>query len=113
MKTDIDNRARAQITKNIDCAFRLVLDIVDDPSILDEIPDDATMVLRPPDTPDLAEANRQGGIRLERRGHNVTFRHMPSRSPAAALRFDALAQPSDNAGNGREQGPGDGVGGSG
>lgn len=79
MTTNIDEHEKARITKNIELAFCLAQEIVDDPSILDEIPDDATMILLPLDAPDVAESNLQGGVRLVRQGHDVTFRHVPSR----------------------------------
>lgn len=50
--------------------------IVDDPSILEDIPDGSTVVLIPDDDPEIAEANIQRGVDAVRRGSDVYIRHV-------------------------------------
>lgn len=52
--------------------------IVDDPSVLDDIPNGSTLVLIPDDNPELAEANLKRGIDAARRGSDVYIRHVKS-----------------------------------
>ena len=55
--------------------------IIDDPSILDDIPQGSTVALIPDDDPELAEVNLQKAIESARRGSDVYIRHV-SRKPA-------------------------------
>jgi hypothetical protein len=50
--------------------------IVDDPTILDDIPNGSTVVLIPDDDPELAELNLQSGLDSARRGADVYIRHI-------------------------------------
>lgn len=54
--------------------------IVDDPSILEDVPEGATVVLIPNDDPELAEVNYQRAIEAARRGADVYIRHMTRNS---------------------------------
>jgi Family of unknown function (DUF5647) len=62
--------------RNLALAFTLADAIVDDPSLLDEIPEGATVVLLPDDDRELAEANRALGLQALDAGANVYFRHI-------------------------------------
>jgi len=64
------------VDRNIRLGFQLARDIVDDPSLLDEIPEGATVVLIPDDDAELAEANLRQGIAAFRAGANVYLRHV-------------------------------------
>ena len=50
--------------------------ILADPSILDDIPDGATIVLIPSEDPELAEAEVEQGLAALRQGRDVYFRHV-------------------------------------
>ena len=71
------------VERNISLSFSFAQAIVDDPAILDEIPNDATVVLIPDDDLSLAALNIDLGMRDVRQGKDVYFRHMTS--AAAAL----------------------------
>jgi hypothetical protein len=55
--------------------------IVDDPSILEDVPEGATVVLIPDDDPELAEGNYQRAINAARRGSDVYIRHVTRATP--------------------------------
>ncbi len=79
MATDADTRDAAtvsRVSRNLDLLRRFTLRVFDEPSLLDEIPHDGTLVSIPDDDPELAETNRPGGMRLVREGQNITFRHV-------------------------------------
>lgn len=58
-----DERAE-RIGQNIDLAFRFLDEVLDDPSRLDALPDEATVVFVPGDDPGLAAANLATAERL-------------------------------------------------
>ncbi|HET8523368.1 MAG TPA: DUF5647 family protein [Thermomicrobiales bacterium] len=62
--------------RNIELAFTFMHDVLDDPALLDEIPDGVTLVLIPADDPATAEANLAIATAEARRGRNVYIRHM-------------------------------------
>jgi Family of unknown function (DUF5647) len=62
--------------KGFDLSRRWGLAVIDNPSLLDEIPDGANLVLVPDDDPAFAEAKIELGIAAVRRGENVYFRHV-------------------------------------
>lgn len=66
------------VERNITLAFDFMAAIVDDPSLLDTIPEGATLVFLPDDDPAMVESNIQLGTDLVRRGENVYFLHVPS-----------------------------------
>jgi hypothetical protein len=68
--------------RNITLSFEFARSIVDNPSILDEIPDGATLILLPSDEPDLVRENLRLGIAAAERGENVYLRHVSSLSSA-------------------------------
>lgn len=74
--TELDAATISRVTRNLELAGRFTLSIFEDPSILDEIPDDGEIVLIPDDDPELAESNLRGGMRSVREGKNITFRHI-------------------------------------
>jgi len=74
----------AQTTANIRLAGRFLREIVDDPAILDTLPDDATVVLLPEGDPDLAGANLNLALRLaERETPNIRLRRVGGAVPEA------------------------------
>lgn len=66
--------------KNIDMAFDLFESAFDDHTVLDDIPEVATLVLMPRDDPDLFAVNIEIGIQALLRGENVYFRHVAGSS---------------------------------
>jgi hypothetical protein len=72
----------------------LGLAIIDDPSILEQIPNGAMLVLLPADADEaFVQRSIETGLEMLRRGHNVYFRHLaPGEWSAADLESeDALA----------------------
>jgi hypothetical protein len=51
-------------------------DILDDPALLDEIPEGTTLVLIPSDDPAIAEANLEIAMAEVRKGRDVYIRHI-------------------------------------
>lgn len=64
--------------RNVTLSFEFAKSIIDDPAILEEIPDGATLVLLPDDEPDLARENLRLGIETAQRGEDVYIRHVKS-----------------------------------
>jgi len=62
--------------RNISAAFNFLAQIVDDPTILDTIPDRANIVFIPRDDPEAAAENIQLGVSIVRSGSDVYFRHI-------------------------------------
>lgn len=79
------------IERDIGLGFDFLGAIIDDPSIAEDIPNGATLVLLPDDDPELAEANLQMGIEAARKGADVYIRHF-KRSEDASVASD---QPDD------------------
>ncbi|MGH2535743.1 MAG: DUF5647 family protein [Thermomicrobiales bacterium] len=70
----LDDATHAE--RNITMGFAFTRQILDDPSLLDAIPDGATLILIPGDDPALAEANLAMAIGEVRKGRNVYIRHV-------------------------------------
>jgi hypothetical protein len=68
--------AASRVTRNLELAGRFTRSIIENPAILDEIPNDGEIVLIPDDDPELADSNLRGGMRSVREGKNITFRHI-------------------------------------
>jgi hypothetical protein len=66
------------VQRNISLSFDFAKAIVDDPTILEEIPDGATLVLLPDDDPELSRENLRLGVEAAERGENVYIRHVGS-----------------------------------
>lgn len=66
---------------NVGVAFDFARSIVDDPTILDEIPDGATLVLIPDNDPEAMNKNLEFARAALERGEDVYLRHTrhPSR----------------------------------
>lgn len=62
--------------RNIDAAFTFLSQIFNDPSMLDTIPDGATIVFIPKDDQEAAAANLELGISAVQSGADVYFRHV-------------------------------------
>lgn len=82
----IDAATDTRVRRNLEMVRRFTLQIFEDPSLLDEVPDGQEIVFIPDDDPRLAEMNLQGGMRKVRAGHNIYFRHMPCSDPDASER---------------------------
>lgn len=79
----MSNLTSAGLTeRGIGLGFDFLKAIIDDPSIADDIPNGATLVLLPDDDPELAESSLQGGIEAARKGADVYIRHFPRAEPA-------------------------------
>ena len=66
---------RESANKNIDLAFKLLGEVLDNPELLDDIPSGATVVILPDNDPEQASDNLRRGIAAVRRGDNVYFVH--------------------------------------
>ncbi len=66
----------ATVDRNLELSRRFTLATFADPTIADDIPDGAMVVLIPDDDPDHARANIEIGLAAVRRGENVYFRHV-------------------------------------
>jgi Family of unknown function (DUF5647) len=62
-----------QTTKNINLAGRFLQEVLADPDVLDKIPDDATVVLIPPDDSDLARGNLALATKYAEAGKEVVL----------------------------------------
>ena len=65
--------AERRITANIDLAGRFIDSLFDNPALLDEIPDGASVVILPDDDPRLARMNEEAGRRMQASGKTVRF----------------------------------------
>jgi len=63
--------AEDRVTANVALAGRFIASIFDDPDVLDEIPEGASVIVLPDDDPRVAAANREGGLRLRATGKPV------------------------------------------
>lgn len=70
--------APKSVESDTDLWVEFTQSIVDDPTILDDIPNGSTVVLIPDDDPELAEVNLQRALKAARRGSDVYIRHMRS-----------------------------------
>ncbi|MGH2534734.1 MAG: DUF5647 family protein [Thermomicrobiales bacterium] len=99
---------RDQTTKNIDLAFQMIEEAIERPSLLDDIPDGATVVVMPSDDPELPQQNLSLPMRLAEAGKTVVPHHaaLPCQPHLARLlkqakiipaadRPDALETPSE------------------
>lgn len=77
MSVDVDVKKQAYADANLDLFARFMELVFDDPSILDEIPAQATLFLLPEDDPELAAVNRRGADQLARKGRPIYVRSMP------------------------------------
>ena len=70
----------AQGEKNIDLTFNWLHSVLDDPSILEEIPNHASIVFLPEDDPELCEANLQMAMNSARQGRDMYLKHVKGAS---------------------------------
>lgn len=68
------------VERNMDLAFQFIGQILNDPALLDEIPDGATVVLLPDDDPGQTNANIDLAVDSARDGSNVYMRHIETSS---------------------------------
>ena len=76
MSSHTQHEAATLVERNIDLAFDFTQALIRDPSLLADVPHDATLVLIPDDEPDVAEANLTGAIEAFRTGRNVYLHHV-------------------------------------
>ncbi|MGH2557521.1 MAG: hypothetical protein ACRDJH_00540 [Thermomicrobiales bacterium] len=67
---------REQADRSLELARRFGLAIINDPSLLDDIPDGVNLVLVAADDLTLAEMKIEIGLAAVRRGEDVSFRHI-------------------------------------
>ena len=72
-----------QTTKNLALLGRFLREALEEPAILDRIPDGATVVLMPPDDPELAQRNLALMARQMEAGKNVVLQHVGVPPPDA------------------------------
>jgi hypothetical protein len=65
---------------NMKHAFDLIREALDDPSVLDDIPDGATVIFLPDDDQEQLEANLEIAIQAARAGENVYLRHVRTKT---------------------------------
>lgn len=75
------------VERNIALAFDLARAIVDDPTLLEQIPDDATVVLVPENDPELAQFNKTMGQQATASGEAVHFHPVPASAKLNVLPF--------------------------
>jgi hypothetical protein len=68
---DIDEERAALIDRNIELAFALAHEIVEQPARLDELPSGAMVFVVPPDDPAFAEAQTNRALRAARTGNEA------------------------------------------
>lgn len=96
-ETTVSDAERRTVEGNINLGFDFVSAAIDDPSLLDGIPQGATLVLLPEDDPDLTETNLGIAVRAAREGKTVVIRpavspkHSQDAKPSAAV---AAPEPS-------------------
>lgn len=73
-----------QTSRNIGLAFGLLADVLDDSGVMDNIPDDATLVLLPYGDPKLALSNLATAMSLAGKGQTVYLRRVGAPSDDAA-----------------------------
>lgn len=64
------------VDRNIMLSFEFAKSIIDDPAILEDIPDGATLVLLPDDDAELSRENLRLGVESAERGEDVYIRHV-------------------------------------
>lgn len=69
------------VERSIDEAFEIGRAIIADPSLLDDIPNGATLVLLPDDDPDRSEERKALGLAALERGESVYFKRVPHLPP--------------------------------
>jgi hypothetical protein len=77
-----DTAAEGRIAQNLELVRRFVAAVFDDPSITDDIPEGANVILLPDDDPELAASNRRGGEAMQASGKLVRFIELPPHRPS-------------------------------
>jgi hypothetical protein len=67
-----------QVDKNIAMAFDWLQSVIDDPSVLDQVPNHASIIFLPQDDPEQFEANLAMAMDAARRGKNVYLKQVVS-----------------------------------
>lgn len=75
------------VERNMTLAFELARAIVDDPTLLEQIPDDATVVLVPEDDSELAQFNKAMGQQAAISGETVHLHRIPASEETNVLPF--------------------------
>ncbi len=79
--------ARAITSKDLALTRDFTLDVINDPSLLEQIPDGVMLVLLPDDDPEYVALCIERGLKDLERGFDVYFRHYPT--PRTLPRDDA------------------------
>src|SRR6476620_10715042 len=82
--TTINRNIAAITTRNLGVAGQFFRSVLNDPEILDGIPDDATVVLMPADDPEIAHANLEMALRQSDSGKNVLLYRVGTPAPDVA-----------------------------
>ncbi len=83
MSVEVEKATQDRFTdRNFDFFEAHMLAILDDPTLLDEIPNGATVVWLPDDDPELAAYNRALGEQREREGKIVLYKRVPANAAA-------------------------------
>ena len=69
--------------RGIELAGEYIAAILENPTLLERVPDGTTITLVPDDDPELAESNISVGLDAVRRGEDVYFVHINKMAPAA------------------------------
>lgn len=70
--------ADSQVARAIELSGATALAILDDPTLLDDIPNGCTLIPLPAGEPEFAERRLALGIASVRQGQNVYFKHVPA-----------------------------------
>ncbi len=76
-----DRAASDHVVQNLGLVRRFVDALFTDPSITDDIPEGASVVLLPEDDSELADAHRRWGEAMEDAGKTVRFIALPPEQP--------------------------------
>lgn len=76
--TQSDEVALRTVSKSSDLTRRFMLRGFEDPVLLMDVPDGATLILIPDDDSEQAAREIEIGIQAVKRGENVYFRHLPA-----------------------------------
>jgi hypothetical protein len=70
---DVDDAAARRIDQTLALTERFIDAVFEDPSLLDGIPNGASLVFLPSDDDELAEANKEAAVEMRRAGASVAL----------------------------------------
>jgi Family of unknown function (DUF5647) len=74
--TEIDPRTAKIVNRNLELTHGFTQAMLDNPELLNDVPNGVHLVLLPEDDPEMFEVNLRIGLDAARRGENVYLRHV-------------------------------------